>query len=1492
MKTMSKKCSIPSENLILKSIVYNLQSNPSALTTFENVVNDIQLWKDIAKVWVSSEYYNKANDVLNKIIINQALANPLTRVKMYDTMAQYTLQFNRRHSSVYNMINFLESTNTIPWQSNKLKQALFWDWYKWKIENLQKHIVNMYQEETKLEEWLKSIGIKKEDILDDSTKEVSYNKLSSLFKDNVDEELKLRSKTLWRELDDFERSTILNDKLNKLLWVYASDQVTNVLMRADMYDLDTVINVVSISHLKNQTLTSATEKAIIDLWKKFNKDKWAFMQNIYKSLDDEWKSIYAKINNYKKWDQLASQQDSFWEFTSYLIEQQNKWSIQDLTYDAILKAKRQAEGNKVLSMTMENISLQDTIDAMSKWELSIKWVWYKQALLHHLYPIELFDAYLWNKSRLFLEWLWKEWEQEYVKTIARYIQEIKNNWWTSYIDLFSMSPDLWKELDEVSQELSKTISKSKKDEIVLKSIFWQELNMEWRKIVFVDTNSALDEWKKDSITTKLLDKNKAVIYEWNNDISVLTVNPWEKIKDAVKKSEYSPEITIFVVDQTRDQSIKLDWYSIVQSQLWTTVSFDAVNGKTTLYLNAQSRKQLDKALWINDILTQTINNTTKNNAITKKELDQYVNKYYNEEVKQFIIDLNAVQITEDNITEFRRLANTSEDVSWFVTKLNQWTWLVKKSNKLRSRLEDMLLNNPTQENLDVIYSHIEDFWWAERWARKEISKIDKDTMTMLINDMYEWALWDYTKYARAANTLWIVVSDADYGRLSKRQLQFSFVDKIPIKQQKQVSQLFDELIANRTEYSTLWYEDITKRLSEKAREWLYGMEFIATGKKNNASEGLRLIQDIYAELENIRQSTSFFDVLEKPILENIKLSPLYEEARKYKSADDMINWLEKDGKILYHWWNKQIDQFDLSKSKIWDAVFISKDRWFSDVYAWKRWRVTKIVLDNDAKIIDFSNKSQYDNFIKEVEKKYPWLAWNLERESIREWLSKKDYRFIESEKFWIKEALKEFWYDWYTVFEEWLPWYEKITENIWIINTDKIKTEAQLRKIREEANTKTTPTNNYFDSKLYSTILPSSDANTKLYASFTDYQQSLTKKEITQTANNAQSNINKDLQELQDIISEYKDKVWNASTQQAKTSIINTYNAKFKLKKNEIAGKYTWLSPTFDTQLEKLSTQRLLTDITKEWTVESQVKEMRKTAQQVKNIVEDKLRTSNKIQVAKDIMENWKAYIVSPEWYSLPISIDDAIKHNSKKLEWKVAQQINEIIPQLDRLPQKAKQNIFAITQAYHTKSAIDNSLHTMLWWNDAWLLTKYTKELYIGRDWVPVWLKNIWINDEEKNIISTVWDDIRKNISKWEPYNKKNLDNITELQWDLKDRLSTFITPYTTSEWIDMLKTLQGDSNISIVQNVVSKNIDNIWESQSILRELQSYLPNEIKQNGIEWISLDNILNRNVDEAIATRKYIPDTERVATKSLQTKTVIEPDIDEIKQLWQPFYCIK
>ena len=258
--------------------------------------------------------------------------------------------------------------------------------------------------------------------------------------------------------------------------------------------------------------------------------------------------------------------------------------------------------------------------------------------------------------------------------------------------------------------------------------------------------------------------------------------------------------------------------------------------------------------------------------------------------------------------------------------------------------------------------------------------------------------------------------------------------------------------------SKLWKEIIDKDwertlfFNNEKKAWLNNVswdEYLIYNYHDDYSPNL------IKQTQTKEQLKQIYEQANKVVKADVKFdTPLHQEARKYKSAEDMINWLEKDGKILYHWWNKQIDQFDLSKSKIWDAVFISKDRWFSDVYAWKRWWVTKIVLDNDAKIIDFSNKSQYDNFIKEVEKKYPWLARNLERESIREWLSKKDYRFIESEKIWIKEALKEFWYDWYTVFEEWLPWYEKMTENIWIINTNKIKTESQLRKIREEANKK------------------------------------------------------------------------------------------------------------------------------------------------------------------------------------------------------------------------------------------------------------------------------------------------------------------------------------------------------------------------------------------------------------------------------------------------------
>ena len=183
---------------------------------------------------------------------------------------------------------------------------------------------------------------------------------------------------------------------------------------------------------------------------------------------------------------------------------------------------------------------------------------------------------------------------------------------------------------------------------------------------------------------------------------------------------------------------------------------------------------------------------------------------------------------------------------------------------------------------------------------------------------------------------------------------------------------------------------------------------------------LRQVQD-ESQLNQIREEANtawkkeLWPLSSKP---EVKAQSLLEEARKYKTAEEFINSNSK----VYHWTNAERDVFDINKwfrQQYWKAFYwtLIKDK------ASNYWKVKDIYLDKDIKLFQWSN----------IKSSKPYIYNDSD-------ISKyfKDNNFNSEEKI---SYLKSKWYDWL------IAWDEHV-----IFNTDKIKTEAQLRKIREEAN--------------------------------------------------------------------------------------------------------------------------------------------------------------------------------------------------------------------------------------------------------------------------------------------------------------------------------------------------------------------------------------------------------------------------------------------------------
>jgi len=174
---------------------------------------------------------------------------------------------------------------------------------------------------------------------------------------------------------------------------------------------------------------------------------------------------------------------------------------------------------------------------------------------------------------------------------------------------------------------------------------------------------------------------------------------------------------------------------------------------------------------------------------------------------------------------------------------------------------------------------------------------------------------------------------------------------------------------------------------------------------------------------------------------NKQLDPLYDEARKYKSADDMISWLEKDGKILYHWTPNKFETFD--KNMIWTSTdsgmfwkwfYFTNDYKIADTYT-RRWN---IVWEVKKAYLDIKNP-----YIINKESDIPKI--DVPEKTMDDLVNAPK---IYSEKF--TEYLQQKWYDW-------------VIDNMWnypqtiVFEPSQIKTKSQLRKIREEATRKQNP---------------------------------------------------------------------------------------------------------------------------------------------------------------------------------------------------------------------------------------------------------------------------------------------------------------------------------------------------------------------------------------------------------------------------------------------------
>ncbi len=176
------------------------------------------------------------------------------------------------------------------------------------------------------------------------------------------------------------------------------------------------------------------------------------------------------------------------------------------------------------------------------------------------------------------------------------------------------------------------------------------------------------------------------------------------------------------------------------------------------------------------------------------------------------------------------------------------------------------------------------------------------------------------------------------------------------------------------------------------------------------------------------------DVIPKPK----ELLPLYEEAKKFKSADEFVNRKAN----MYHGTNAKFDEFDIWKigSQTDDWLY---GRWFyfspSESYAknaprWWAKEVMKISVNTD-KLLDIKKYKDIEEFADILDMSSSALRKHTD------WT----IRPLQSQINQFTSKVQDLWYEWVKVMKD-----GKIAEVV-LFDPKSIKTESQLRKIREEA---------------------------------------------------------------------------------------------------------------------------------------------------------------------------------------------------------------------------------------------------------------------------------------------------------------------------------------------------------------------------------------------------------------------------------------------------------
>lgn len=496
-------------------------------------------------------------------------------------------------------------------------------------------------------------------------------------------------------------------------------------------------------------------------------------------------------------------------------------------------------------------------------------------------------------------------------------------------------------------------------------------------------------------------------------------------------------------------------YTVWQSRLWAVIGWaiaELVGNKIFTGLKkSQIRNIIDRITpeWQKKL--KEINDKIEQRKTLLKEEKDYIDRLKQRIERENRHNLKQLwynpKATPEISTEWKikqSIINTPQPskVNDYTVKESYWPDYINPQEKVVQEQKKQLLKKKEE---DTKIAEEKSQKLAEEKAMKEEENITeflrvKENWT-LISDSNTWRDWDTSpKWTldkwivmdgtkRMVQIDWILYPESEVRPVYREKLDIQPKD-FWIRKQSYLQDWLDALWVKNLEELPKEFQD---RLIEIANQW--------------ARWSMAKLSDKIDKLINDREEykkPSKKEVIVKPkqplISKKDITNDLIQEARKYKTAEEFINSKEK----VYHWTNAEFDKFDLSK--IWSQTdewvrwrwiyFTPNKEMAKSTIRWWNAKYIKEFIINKDKLFDISKYKDVGKMADDLDMR----EWNFTKWS--DWI----IRPVLSQNWQFTSHVEDLWYEWVYV-NRWWKWDELV-----IFNPENIKTESQLKQIREEAN--------------------------------------------------------------------------------------------------------------------------------------------------------------------------------------------------------------------------------------------------------------------------------------------------------------------------------------------------------------------------------------------------------------------------------------------------------